>query len=226
MSRILVVDDEPTLVATLRFNLEKEGFEVLSASDGEDAIALARQGAPDLIILDLMLRGLHGFEVCRVLRRETSAPIIMLTARSDEVDKIVGLELGADDYVTKPFSMKELVARVRARLRRMEEGGSMVDQTLAAGPLAVDMLRREAAKHGQPINLKPKEFDLLVYLMRNRGRVLTRGQLLQAVWHYDGFDQTRTVDVHVGRLRDKIEDSPAHPMWILTVRGSGYRFAG
>jgi len=225
-SRILIVDDEPTLVATLRFNLEKEGFEVLSASDGEDAIALARQGAPDLIILDLMLRGLHGFEVCRVLRREMSAPIIMLTARSDEVDKIVGLELGADDYVTKPFSMKELIARVRARLRRSEESGSMAEQALSAGTLVVDLMRREALRHGQPLNLKPKEFDLLVYLMRNRGRVLTRGQLLQAVWHYDGFDQTRTVDVHVGRLRDKIEESPAKPMWILTVRGSGYRFAG
>lgn len=225
MSRILVVDDEPTLVATLRFNLEKEGYEVLSAADGEDAIALARQSTPDLVILDLMLRGLHGFEVCRVLRRETATPIIMLTARTDEVDKVVGLELGADDYVTKPFSMKELIARVRARLRRADENGAPAEM-LASGPLQVDLMRREASKDGRPVSLKPKEFDLLVYLMRNRGRVLTRSQLLQAVWHYDGFGQTRTVDVHIGRLREKLEDSPDSPAWIITVRGSGYRFAG
>jgi len=224
MARILVVDDEPTLVRTLKFSLEREGYDVLTASDGEQALSSARGGSPDLIILDLMLRGLDGFEVCRVLRRETSVPIIMLTARTEEADKIVGLELGADDYVTKPFSMKELVARVRARLRRPEPNGA--SQQLTAGALKVDLTRREVTRDGQIVGLKPKEFDLLVYLMRNRGRVLTRNQLLQAVWHYDGFDQTRTVDVHIGRLRDKLEVDRDVPVWILTVRGTGYRFTG
>jgi DNA-binding response OmpR family regulator len=224
MSRILVVDDEPTLVATVKFNLEKEGYEVVAANDGEQALNLVRSSSPDLVILDLMLGKMHGFEVCRALRKESDVPIVMLTARTDEVDKIIGLELGADDYMTKPFSMKELLARVRARLRRRDEGPG--EQVLVAGPLKVDMLRREATRNGEALPLKPKEFDLLVCLMRNRGRLLTRGQLLEAVWHYDGFDQTRTVDVHIGRLREKIEERPANPAWIITVRGSGYRFAG
>jgi DNA-binding response OmpR family regulator len=226
MTRILVVDDEPTLVGTMKFNLEKEGYEVITATAGEQGLAAARESTPDLILLDLMLPGLHGFEVCRILRHEMSVPIIILTARSDEVDKIVGLELGADDYVTKPFSMKELLARVRARLRRPDEGEGRAETTLIAGNLKLDMARRELTREGRAVSLKPKELELLAYLMKNRGRVLTRGQLLQSVWHYDGFDQTRTVDVHIGRLRDKIEETPSNPSWIITVRGIGYRFAG
>jgi DNA-binding response OmpR family regulator len=227
MNRILVVDDEPTLVATLTFNLEKEGYEVVSASDGAEAVEVVRQSHPDLVILDLMLGEMHGFEVCRTLRKESNVPILILTARTDEVDKIVGLEIGADDYMTKPFSMKELLARVRARLRRRDElSAPEREQVLTAGPIRVDLLRREATRDGEPLVLKPKEFDLLVCLMQNRGRLLTRGQLLEAVWHYDGFDQTRTVDVHIGRLREKIEERPSNPGWIITVRGSGYRFAG
>lgn len=224
MSRILVVDDEPTLVATVKFNLEKEGYDVVAASDGEEALASVRASTPDLVILDLMLGSMHGFEVCRAIRKESDVPIVMLTARTEEVDKVVGLELGADDYMTKPFSMKELLARVRARLRRREDAPG--EQVLTARPLCVDLLRREVTRHGDPLSLKPKEFDLLVCLMRNKGRLLTRGQLLESVWHYDGFDTTRTVDVHIGRLREKIEERPSSPAWIITVRGSGYRFAG
>jgi two-component system response regulator RegX3 len=227
MSLILVVDDEPTLVATLSFNLEKEGYEVIAASNGGQAIEAVRKSSPDLVILDLMLGEMHGFEVCRTLRKESTIPIVILTARTDEVDKIVGLELGADDYMTKPFSMKELLARVRARLRRREETSAVDrEQVLTAGSLRVDLLRREATRDGIALALKPKEFDLLVCLMKNRGRLLTRGQLLEAVWHYDESDQTRTVDVHIGRLRRQIEEKPSSPAWIITVRGSGYRFAG
>lgn len=223
MTKIMVVDDEPTLVAALKFNLEKEGYDVVTAADGERAIATARAEAPDLVLLDLMLGGLHGFEVCRLLRRDSAVPIIMLTARTEEVDKIVGLEIGADDYVTKPFSMKELIARVRARLRTAETA-RRPEQFLAHEDLRVDTMGRIVTRSDGPVSLKPKEFDLLVYLMKNRGRVLSRDQLLQAVWHYEGFDQTRTVDVHIGRLRDKIEEDPANPALIITVRGSGYRF--
>jgi DNA-binding response OmpR family regulator len=219
-----VVDDEPTLVATLKFNLEREGYEVLTASDGEEALKLAREHRPDLIILDLMLRRMHGFEVCRVLRKESRVPIIMLTARTDEVDRIIGLEIGADDYVTKPFSVKELIARVRVRLRRWAEAPA--EQVLVSGDVKADIVRREVTRRGTPLPLRPKEFDLLVYLMEHRGRVIERAQLLQDVWGYNGFGQTRTVDVHIGRLREKIEDDVDHPAQILTVRGKGYRFAG
>ena len=225
MSLILVVDDEPTLLATVKFNLEREGYAVTTASAGEAGIAAARRDSPDLVILDLMLPGMHGFEVCRVLRKETSVPIILLTARDEEVDKIVGLELGADDYITKPFSMKELVARVRARLRRANEDPVNSTQPLVAGTLKLDLARREATRSGRTLHLKPKEFELLAFLMRNRGRVVSRNQLLEAVWRYDGFDQTRTVDVHVGRLRSKIEGDHGSAM-IITVRGAGYRFEG
>jgi DNA-binding response OmpR family regulator len=218
------VDDEPTLVATLKFNLEREGYEVLTAADGGEALKLAREHRPDLIILDLMLQRMHGFEVCRVLRKESRVPIIMLTARTDEVDRIIGLEIGADDYVTKPFSVKELIARVRVRLRRWAEAPA--EQILVSGDVKADIVRREVTKMGTPVPLRPKEFDLLVYLMEHRGRVIDRSQLLQDVWGYNGFGQTRTVDVHVGRLRDKIEDDVNRPSQILTVRGKGYRFVG
>jgi DNA-binding response OmpR family regulator len=226
MTRILVVDDEPTLVASIGFNLQKEGFEVLTAEDGKLALATFRESKPDLIILDLMLGEMNGLEVCRVLRGESAVPIIILSARASDVDKVLGLELGADDYMTKPFSMHELMARVRAHLRRKNTSAPREDDVLVAGPLTIDFARREVIKGEGKIDLKPKEFDLLAYLMKNRARVLTRPQIMQAVWGYDGFDTTRTVDVHVGRLRSKIEDSPEHPRLILTMRGYGYSFAG
>ena len=224
MKKILVVDDEPTLVATLRYNLEREGYEVLEAADGESALTVARSGRPDLIVLDLMLPGLDGREVCRILRRDMTVPILMLTARAEELDKVVGLELGADDYVTKPFSMQELLARVRALLRRAvtspaDEGGE-----LKAGDLEVDLRRRRASRKGQELSLKPKEFELLSFFLQNRGFAFTRDKLLDEVWGYDFAADTRTVDVHVHWLRRKIEDEPARPTRLITVRGVGYRF--
>jgi len=221
-----VVDDEPTLVASIRFNLEKEGYEALVAEDGQQALAAFRESAPDVIILDLMLGEMSGLEVCRVIRSESNVPIIILSARTTDVDKVVGLELGADDYMTKPFSMHELLARVRAQLRRRVVSTRRENDVVKVGPLRLDSARREAAKGGVAIDLKPKEFDLLAYLMKNKGRVLTRAQIMQAVWGYDGFDTTRTVDVHIGRLRGKLEDNPEHPRLILTMRGYGYCFAG
>jgi len=227
MTRVLVVDDEPTLISTIRFNLGREGYDVLTAGDAVTALTIARQGSPDLIILDLMLPGMHGFELCRVLRKETSVPIIILTAKSDEIDKVVALELGADDYITKPFSMKELIARVRARLRRAEESPSLDPaEILTSGSIVVDLNRREATKNGARLDLKRREFELLVLLMRSRGRVLTREELLRSVWGYEPFGETRTVDVHIGRLRRKIEDDPEQPAHIITMRGIGYSFNG
>jgi DNA-binding response OmpR family regulator len=224
MRKILIADDEPNLVATLKFNLEKEGYGVLTASDGEEAVASVRQEHPDLLVLDLMLPKLSGMEVCRVVRRESSLPIIMLTAKTDEVDRVLGLEIGADDYVTKPFSVKELIARVRAQLRRASESPIQVSEVLTAGDLRLDAGKREVTRSGSTLDLRPKEFDLLHVLMRNRGRVLSRNQLLEAVWGYAAYGQTRTVDVHVGRVREHIEADPAHPSYIVTVRGVGYRF--
>ena len=222
--RILVVDDEPTLVATLRYNLEREGFEVSTAADGEEALSKARTQRPDLIVLDLMLPVLSGYEVCRILQKETAVPILMLTARSDEVDKVVGLEMGADDYVTKPFSMRELMARVRALLRRAERPAAADEaERLSAGDLTVDLPRRVVTRDGQTVALKPKEFDLLVFFLRNRGRVFTREQLLNQIWGYDFAGDTRTVDVHVRWLREKTEEEPASPTRLVTVRGVGYR---
>jgi DNA-binding response OmpR family regulator len=225
VKRILVVDDEPTLVAALRYNLEREGYQVLTAADGESGLSLARAERPDLIVLDLMLPGLDGLEVCRILRREMTAPILMLTAKTDEVDKVVGLELGADDYVTKPFSMRELLARVRALLRRAETPPAEA-KVLIAGDLQVDLGKREASRQGQPLILKPKELELLVFFLRNRGRAFTREQLLNQIWGYDFVGDTRTVDVHVSWLRQKIEDEPAKPARLITIRGVGYRFEG
>jgi DNA-binding response OmpR family regulator len=225
VKRILVVDDEPTLVAALRYNLEREGYQVLTAADGESGLSLARAERPDLIVLDLMLPGLDGLEVCRILRREMTAPILMLTAKTDEVDKVVGLELGADDYVTKPFSMRELLARVRALLRRAETPPAEA-KVLIAGDLQVDLGKREASRQGQPLILKPKELELLVFFLRNRGRAFTREQLLNQIWGYDFVGDTRTVDVHVSWLRQKIENEPAKPARLITIRGVGYRFEG
>ncbi len=224
--KILVVDDEPTLIATLRYNLEREGYQVTTASDGESALSAARAGRPDLIVLDLMLPGLDGLEVCRILRREMAAPILMLTAKVEEIDKVVGLELGADDYVTKPFSMRELLARVRALLRRAGNRVAAESDTLTAADLEVDLQRRRASRGGRALGLKPREFELLVFFLRNRGRAFTRDQLLDEIWGYGFAGDTRTVDVHIRWLREKIEDEPAKPTRLITVRGTGYRFEG
>ena len=226
MKKILVVDDEPTLVATLKYNLERDGFQVVTAEDGESALNLARSHRPDLVLLDLMLPGLDGFQVCRILRREIQAPILILTAKGEEIDKVVGLELGADDYVTKPFSMRELLARVRALLRRADIWPESERDVLDSGDLSVDLGKREAMKSAQAVSLKPKEFELLAFLMRNRQRAFTREQLLNQIWGYDFAGDTRTVDVHVSWLRQKIEDQPQKPTRIVTVRGVGYRFDG
>ncbi len=225
MKKILIVEDEPTLLATLRYNLEREGYAVATAPDGEAALALARGERPHLIMLDVMLPKMDGLEVCRILRRETAVPILMLTAKTEEVDKVVGLELGADDYVTKPFSMRELLARVRALLRRAErspDGG----ESLTTGDLLVDLAKRQVSRAGVALPLKPKEYELLAFLTRNRGRAFTRDQLLSQVWGYDFAGDSRTVDVHVRWLREKIEDEPSKPTRLITVRGTGYRFEG
>jgi DNA-binding response OmpR family regulator len=224
MPTILLVEDDPTLSETLRYNLEREGYQVLSALDGVQGLELARRASPDLLILDLMLPRLDGLSLCRILRQESDVPIVMLTARQDEVDRIAGLELGADDYVVKPFSLGELLARVRAILRRTDRqatGGRMV---LEAGALRVDTGARRAWNAGRELMLAQKEFDLLVCLMRNRGLALSRDVLLERVWGYEYLGDSRTVDVHVRWLREKIEPDPAHPVYIQTVRGIGYRF--
>jgi DNA-binding response OmpR family regulator len=240
--KILVVEDEPVLLETLEYNLTRQGYVVLTASDGRKALQVARSEHPDMIILDLMLPGLDGIEVCRILRQEMSVPVLMLTARTDEIDKIVGLEVGADDYMTKPFSMRELMARVKALLRRVrlirEEMASKSvepsiqpatapsDQVLVFNDLVIDLSRREVLRGQQPLRLKPKEFDLLLFLARHRGIVLSRDLILERVWGWDYAGGTRTVDVHVRWLREKIEPVPAHPERIVTVRGVGYRFEG
>jgi DNA-binding response OmpR family regulator len=230
MARVLVVDDEATLVDTIRYNLRREGYEVQVAGEGNEAIRLARATSPDLVVLDLMLPGLDGLEVCRQLRRESTVPILMLTAKDDEVDKIVGLEVGADDYMTKPFSMRELLARVRAMLRRSRMAQQATDadaaQAVRSGDLEADPLQRRVVLREKTLQLKPKEFDLLVYLMQQRGRVLTRDQLLEKVWGYTFGGDTRTVDVHIRWLREKIEEEPGAPRRLETVRGVGYRFVG
>jgi DNA-binding response OmpR family regulator len=234
MPKILVVDDERTLVDTIRYNLKREGFEVLAAYDGAEALAVARQEKPDLVILDLMMPKLDGLEVCRILRRESSVVILMLTARDDEVDRVVGLEIGADDYLTKPFSMRELVARVKAMLRRVQmlrdEAASSQEEELAsvyvAGDIAVDVRQHRVFVSGDEVGLKPREFDLLAFLVRHSGQAFTRELLLQRVWGYDYVGDTRTVDVHVRGLREKIETDPSEPTRLETVRGVGYRFAG
>ncbi len=225
MTKILVVDDEPTLVATLKYNLEQESFEVFTASDGEAALAIAREHHPDLVVLDLMLPGLSGLDVCRILRKETNIPVIMLTAKGTEVDKVVGLEIGADDYVTKPFGMQELMARVRALLRRAGEA-PRPSEAATAGDITLDLSRREAFRAGAAVHLKPKEFELLLYFIRHPGRVFTREQLLNDIWGYEFAGDTRTVDVHIRWLRQKIEDDPSAPIRLVTVRGTGYRFEG
>jgi len=225
MSTILLVEDEALLADTLRYNLEREGYTVLSASDGVTGLDLARAEQPDLLILDVMLPKLDGFSVCRILRRETNIPIMMLTARQDEVDRIAGLELGADDYVIKPFSLGELLARVRAILRRTDRQPTGVErELLTAANLKVDTGSRRVFRDNNEITLAQKKFDLLVCLMRNRGMALSRDLLLERVWGYDFPGDSRTVDVHVRWLREKVEVDPSNPIYIQTVRGIGYRF--
>jgi two-component system OmpR family response regulator len=229
--RVLVVEDDQTLLEVLHYNLRQQGYDVITAADGAAGLDTARSGKPDLVILDVMLPKMDGYEVCRILRRETSVPIMMLTARTEEIDRVVGLEVGADDYVTKPFSMKELMARVRAMLRRAEmmkrEAESAVGSpspSLMAGDLEIDPARHKVSRGGVALELSRMEFALLEFLARNQGQVFNRDHLLEKVWGYDFSGDTRTVDVHVSWLRHKIESDPAHPRHLVTVRGVGYKF--
>lgn len=224
MSRILIVEDEESFSDPLSYLLEKEGFEVSVAADGLEALNLFEREGPDLILLDLMLPGMSGTEVCRQVRQRSNVPVIMLTAKDSEIDKVVGLELGADDYVTKPYSSRELVARVRAVLRRQGEPEELVAATIGAGPVRMDVERHVVSVDGEQVSLPLKEFELLEMLLRNAGRVLTRGQLIDRVWGSDYVGDTKTLDVHVKRLRSKIEPDPSSPQHLVTVRGLGYKF--
>jgi DNA-binding response OmpR family regulator len=230
MSKILLVDDEAPLLETLRINLERQQHDVITATTGEAAVRVARQERPDLIVLDVMLPELDGFEVCRILRGEMATPILMLTAREDQADKIIGLELGADDYMTKPFHLRELLARVKAMLRRVELGrqtaAKLPSDELVAGDLALSTSRHRVTLGDAELSLRPKEFDLLAHLMRYPGLALSRDQLMNAVWGYEYPGDARTVDVHVRWLREKIEQDPGRPRRIETVRNIGYRFTG
>jgi two-component system response regulator RegX3 len=223
VTRILVVEDEESLSDPLSYLLEKEGFEVVVAADGHAAIDEFDRSGADLVLLDLMLPGLPGTEVCRALRTRSSVPVIMLTAKDSEIDKVVGLEIGADDYVTKPYSSRELVARVRAVLRRKGEPDELLPATIEAGPVRMDVERHVVTVRGEPTSLPLKEFELLEMLLRNAGRVLTRGQLIDRVWGSDYVGDTKTLDVHVKRLRSKIEVDPKEPRHLVTVRGLGYK---
>jgi len=224
MTKILLVEDEASFSDALSYVLGKEGFEVVLADTGDGAIAAFDKGGADLVLLDLMLPGLSGTEVCRQLRSRSAVPIIMLTAKDTEVDKVVGLELGADDYVTKPYSKAELVARIRAVLRRQSDNTESDQGVITAGPVRIDIERHQVNINDDLISLPLKEFELLEFLVRNSGRVLTRAQLIDRVWGSDYFGDTKTLDVHVKRLRAKIETDPANPVYIQTIRGLGYKF--
>ena len=240
MAKILVVEDDATLLEMLKYNLARQEYVILTAEDGRVGLRLARKERPDLIILDVMLPNMDGFEVCRILRKEMNVPILMLTARTEEIDKIVGLELGADDYITKPFSMRELLARVKAHLRRVEliredvtaerarNEPSQIEamSILTFGNMVIDESRREVRMAKTPIRLKPKEFELLLFLVRNKGIALSRTLILERVWGWTYDGNSRTVDVHVRWLREKIEPDPGEATRIVTVRGVGYRFDG
>jgi DNA-binding response OmpR family regulator len=231
---ILVVEDEPSLQETLAYNLKKEGYTVEAVGDGQVALETARNLKPDLIVLDLMLPGMDGFEVCRILRKEMTTPVLMLTARDDEIDRVVGLEVGADDYLTKPFSMRELIARVKAQLRRAriireemkKQANEVPQEKLTFGNLVINQTRREVMLNDEPLQLKPKEYELLLFLAEHRGQMLSREFTLERVWGWDYIGDSRTVDVHVRWLRQKIEPDPSNPERIITVRGGGYRFEG
>jgi two-component system, OmpR family, response regulator RegX3 len=224
VTRVLVVEDEESFSEALSYMLRREGFEVAVATTGPDGLAEFDRSGADLVLLDLMLPGLSGTEVCRRLRQRSPVPVIMLTARDAEIDKVVGLELGADDYVTKPFSSRELVARIRAVLRRRGEPEELLPSALEAGPVRMDVDRHVVTVNGGQVQLPLKEFDLLELLLRNAGRVLTRGQLIDRVWGADYVGDTKTLDVHVKRLRAKIEPDPSNPKYLITVRGLGYKF--
>ncbi|MBA4375507.1 MAG: DNA-binding response regulator [Anaerolinea sp.] len=235
-SKLLIVEDEKALRETLAYNLTNEGYEVEICADGISALEVARKTSFDLIMLDIMLPGMDGFEVCRVLRTEMNTPILMLTARDDEIDRVVGLEVGADDYMVKPFSMRELIARVKAMLRRvriMREEATIIQtpepsskEILQFGDLAIDTIRREVRMRNKNLELQPKEYELLYFLAINRGRAMSRNKILEDVWGWDYVGESRTVDVHIRWLRQKIETDPANPTRLVTVRGSGYRFEG
>jgi two-component system response regulator RegX3 len=225
--RILIVEDEPTLADSIRYNLEREGFDIDVAGDGRLGLERFRASTPSLVILDLMLPEIGGLDVCRVIRNESNVPVIMLTAKSAEADKVAGLELGADDYVTKPFSMRELVSRVRALLRRAAAAPRTqtdAEGPLRGGPVEIDVERHEAFVRGNPVAFPPKEFELLEAFLRRRGRLLTRPFLIDEVWGPDYFGDTKTLDVHVKRIRQKIEEDPHNPVHLVTVRGLGYKF--
>ena len=231
--KILVVEDEPALQDTLAYNLNRQGYSVQTSGDGKAALELAQEQKPDLVVLDIMLPSLDGFEVCRILRQQSNTPILMLTARDDEIDRVIGLEMGADDYLTKPFSMREFLARVKALLRRRRLDLSEVKNTtpeykeqLVYKNLIIDLSRREVCLNDNVLNLKPREYDLLLFLARHYRQVLTRELILERVWGWDYSGGSRTVDVHVRWLREKIEEDPAQPTRIITVRGGGYRFEG
>jgi len=237
--KILVVEDEITLQETLAYNLKRQGYTVETAGDGTTALDIARRIHPDLIVLDVMLPGIDGFEVCRILRQEMNTPVLMLTARDDEIDRVVGLEVGADDYMTKPFSMRELMARIKAMLRRVRLVREEVSATAAVSTppaansqaivfdnLAIDLSRREVRLRDQPLSLKPKEYELLLFLAQHPGQVLSRELILEQVWGWNFIGDSRTVDVHIRWLREKIERDPGSPTRIVTVRGAGYRFEG
>lgn len=240
MYKILVVEDDKTLLEMLKYNLVRQEYEVFTAEDGRTGLQMARKNEPDLVILDVMLPVIDGFEVCRILRKEMSVSVLMLTARVEEIDKIVGLEMGADDYITKPFSMRELLARIKAHLRRVEliredvsaaRNGEVSQQIkgvslLTFGNLTIDENRREVSLDGHPMSLKPKEFELLLFLARNKGFALSRSLILERVWGWTYDGNSRTVDVHVRWLREKIEPDPSNAARIVTVRGVGYRFEG
>jgi DNA-binding response OmpR family regulator len=228
---VLVVEDEPSLRGSIVYNLRRGGYDVVAAVDGEEALAAWGDEPADLVLLDLMLPKLDGLEVCRRLRQVTSVPIVILTARADEVDRVVGLEVGADDYVTKPFSMRELMARVKAILRRRElleqelRRATGVAEPLTHGELTIEPSRRKISRAGREVALKPKEFDLLLFLARHPGQVLSADQLIEQVWGYDSLGDVSTVRVHIRTLREKLEDDPSRPQLIETVRGVGYRLA-
>jgi len=233
--KILVVEDELSLQETLAYNLKRQGYEVETTGNGLEALEIARRDHPDLLLLDIMLPGMDGFEVCRVLRQEMNTPVLMLTARDDEIDRVVGLEVGADDYLTKPFSMRELMARVKALLRRVRLIREEIGVTNAAqaeaevmvfDDLTINLLRREVSLKDVALSLKPQEFELMLYLAQHRGRALSREAILENVWGWEYTGDSRTVDVHVRWLREKIEIEPANPRRIVTVRGTGYRFEG
>jgi len=233
--KILVVEDEPALQETLVYNLEKQGYSVEAVGDGRQAVEVARSFSPDLILLDLMLPGLDGFEVCKILRREMSVPILMLTARDDEIDRVVGLEVGADDYLSKPFSMRGLMARVKAQLRRTQvirdemekiHAPEQTHKSLNFDNLVINLTRREVTLDDEILAMKPQEYDLLVFFAEHRGQMLSREFILERVWGWEYVGDSRTVDVHVRWLRQKIEKDPSNPERIVTVRGGGYRFEG